>query len=72
MCLSGQVDELMQQKLEDLKLAVDGEKSSKKKKGKKSEKVRAANCESLGVNINFLPTVWSVQELDSWIPIARW
>lgn len=47
----------MQQKLEDLKLAVDGEKSSKKKKGKKSEKVRAANCESLGVNINFLPTV---------------
>ncbi|XP_021254470.1 IQ and AAA domain-containing protein 1 isoform X2 [Numida meleagris] len=33
-----QVDELMQQKLENLKLAVDGEKSSKKKKGRKSEK----------------------------------
>ncbi|XP_052531853.1 dynein regulatory complex protein 11 [Tympanuchus pallidicinctus] len=37
-----QVDELMQQKLEDLKLAVDGEKSSKKKKGKKSEKKKKA------------------------------
>ncbi|XP_040559869.1 dynein regulatory complex protein 11 isoform X2 [Gallus gallus] len=36
-----QVDELMQQKLEELKLAVDGEKSSKKKKGKKSEKKKA-------------------------------
>ncbi|NXW14984.1 DRC11 protein, partial [Circaetus pectoralis] len=37
-----QVDELMQQKLENLKLAVDGEKSDKQKKGRKSEKVRAA------------------------------
>ncbi|NXC44580.1 DRC11 protein, partial [Penelope pileata] len=42
-----QVDELMQQKLENLKLAVDGEKSGKKKKGRKSEKVRAANLMSL-------------------------
>ncbi|KAM9009815.1 dynein regulatory complex protein 11 [Ara ararauna] len=33
-----QVDALMQQKLENLKLAVDGEKSSKPKKGKKSDK----------------------------------
>ncbi|XP_069638232.1 dynein regulatory complex protein 11 isoform X1 [Haliaeetus albicilla] len=33
-----QVDELMQQKLENLKLAVDGEKSDKQKKGRKSEK----------------------------------
>ncbi|NXI99295.1 DRC11 protein, partial [Psophia crepitans] len=33
-----QVDELMQQKLENLKLAVDGEKSDKQKKGGKSEK----------------------------------
>ncbi|XP_030344318.1 dynein regulatory complex protein 11 isoform X3 [Strigops habroptila] len=33
-----QVDELMQQKLENLKLAVDGEKSTKPKKGKKSDK----------------------------------
>uniref|UniRef100_A0A663FB26 IQ motif containing with AAA domain 1 n=1 Tax=Aquila chrysaetos chrysaetos TaxID=223781 RepID=A0A663FB26_AQUCH len=40
--LSGQVDELMQQKLENLKLAVDGEKSDKQKKGRKSEKVRQA------------------------------
>ncbi|NXJ03474.1 DRC11 protein, partial [Odontophorus gujanensis] len=38
-----QVDELMQQKLENLKLTVDGEKSSKK--GRKREKVRAANHE---------------------------
>ncbi|KFQ10844.1 IQ and AAA domain-containing protein 1, partial [Leptosomus discolor] len=37
-----QVDELMQQKLKNLKLAVDGEKSDKQKKGRKSEKVRAA------------------------------
>ncbi|NWY55162.1 DRC11 protein, partial [Chionis minor] len=37
-----QVDELMQRKLENLKLAVDGEKSDKQKKGRKSEKVRAA------------------------------
>ncbi|NWH17210.1 DRC11 protein, partial [Grus americana] len=37
-----QVDELMQQKLQNLKLAVDGEKSDKQKKGRKSEKVRAA------------------------------
>ncbi|NXD69296.1 DRC11 protein, partial [Eolophus roseicapillus] len=37
-----QVDALMQQKLENLKLAVDGEKSTKPKKGKKSDKVRAA------------------------------
>ncbi|NXN34261.1 DRC11 protein, partial [Nycticryphes semicollaris] len=36
-----QVDELMQQKLENLKLAVDREKSDKQKKGRKSEKVRA-------------------------------
>ncbi|NWX24434.1 DRC11 protein, partial [Aegotheles bennettii] len=35
-----QVDELMQQKLENLKLAVDGEKSGKQKKGRKSEKSR--------------------------------
>ncbi|NXE76127.1 DRC11 protein, partial [Cochlearius cochlearius] len=41
-----QVDELMQQKLENLKLAVDGEKS-KQKKGRKSEKVRAAGLMSL-------------------------
>ncbi|NXG50851.1 DRC11 protein, partial [Psilopogon haemacephalus] len=34
-----QVDELMQQKLNNLKLAVDGEKSGKQKKGRKSEKV---------------------------------
>ncbi|KAM6269058.1 dynein regulatory complex protein 11 [Porphyrio hochstetteri] len=33
-----QVDELMLQKLEDLTLAVDGEMSSKQKKGRKSEK----------------------------------
>ncbi|XP_054236900.1 dynein regulatory complex protein 11 [Indicator indicator] len=33
-----QVDELMQQKLTNLKFAVDGEKSHKQKKGKKSEK----------------------------------
>ncbi|NXT21075.1 DRC11 protein, partial [Syrrhaptes paradoxus] len=35
-----QVDELMQRKLEDLRLAVDGEKSGKPKKGRKSDKVR--------------------------------
>ncbi|XP_010283947.1 PREDICTED: IQ and AAA domain-containing protein 1 [Phaethon lepturus] len=34
-----QVDKLMQQKLENLKLAVDGEKSDKQKKGRKSEKI---------------------------------
>ncbi|XP_064015656.1 dynein regulatory complex protein 11 [Pogoniulus pusillus] len=33
-----QVDELMQQKLKNLKWAVDGEKSGKQKKGRKSEK----------------------------------
>ncbi|XP_010022543.1 PREDICTED: IQ and AAA domain-containing protein 1 [Nestor notabilis] len=33
-----QVDELMQQKLENLKLAVDGEKSTKPKKGRKGDK----------------------------------
>nr|XP_010299377.1 PREDICTED: IQ and AAA domain-containing protein 1 [Balearica regulorum gibbericeps] len=33
-----QVDELMQQKLRNLRLAVDGEKSDKQKKGRKSEK----------------------------------
>uniref|UniRef100_A0A8C2TRK9 IQ motif containing with AAA domain 1 n=1 Tax=Coturnix japonica TaxID=93934 RepID=A0A8C2TRK9_COTJA len=38
-----QVDELMQQKVKNLKLAVDGEMSGKKKRGKKGEKVRAAN-----------------------------
>ncbi|NXW61536.1 DRC11 protein, partial [Eurystomus gularis] len=37
-----QVDELMQQKLKNLKLAVDGETSGKQRKGRKSEKVRAA------------------------------
>ncbi|KFV05284.1 IQ and AAA domain-containing protein 1, partial [Tauraco erythrolophus] len=37
-----QVDEVMQQKLENLRLAVDGETSGKQKKGRKSEKVRAA------------------------------
>ncbi|XP_065606997.1 dynein regulatory complex protein 11 [Cyrtonyx montezumae] len=37
-----QVDELMQQKLEDLKLAVDGEKSSKKKNARKREKKKKA------------------------------
>ncbi|NXI51795.1 DRC11 protein, partial [Chloroceryle aenea] len=37
-----QVDELMQQKLKNLKLAVDGETSGKQKKGKKSQKVREA------------------------------
>ncbi|NXL12302.1 DRC11 protein, partial [Mesembrinibis cayennensis] len=42
-----QVDELMQRKLENLKLAVDGEKSNKQKKGRKSEKVRAASLMSL-------------------------
>lgn len=47
LCVSGQVDELMQQKVKNLKLAVDGEMSGKKKRGKKGEKVRAANCESL-------------------------
>ncbi|NWW96633.1 DRC11 protein, partial [Rhynochetos jubatus] len=41
-----QVDELMQQKLENLKLAVDGEKSAKQKKRRKGEKVRAASCEN--------------------------
>lgn len=48
LCLSGQVDELMQQKLKNLKLAVDGEKSGKQKKGRKSEKVRAAIWEKSG------------------------
>ncbi|NXT77630.1 DRC11 protein, partial [Zapornia atra] len=43
-----QVDELMLQKLEDLRLAVDGEMSSKQKKGRKSEKVRAAGWENSG------------------------
>lgn len=38
----------MQQKLENLKLAVDGEKSDKQKKGRKSEKVRAASWENSG------------------------
>ncbi|XP_026708219.1 dynein regulatory complex protein 11 [Athene cunicularia] len=33
-----QVDELMQKKLENLRLAVDGEKSDKQKKGRKGEK----------------------------------
>uniref|UniRef100_A0A8C2YCQ8 IQ motif containing with AAA domain 1 n=1 Tax=Coturnix japonica TaxID=93934 RepID=A0A8C2YCQ8_COTJA len=42
-----QVDELMQQKVKNLKLAVDGEMSGKKKRGKKGEKVRAANCEMM-------------------------
>ncbi|NWX38790.1 DRC11 protein, partial [Steatornis caripensis] len=37
-----QVDELMQQKLENLRLAVDGVKSGKRKKERKGEKVRAA------------------------------
>ncbi|NXC17415.1 DRC11 protein, partial [Corythaeola cristata] len=37
-----QVDQVMQQKLENLRLAVDGETSGKQKKGRKSEKVRAA------------------------------
>ncbi|KFO85346.1 IQ and AAA domain-containing protein 1, partial [Buceros rhinoceros silvestris] len=37
-----QVDALMQQKLENLKLAVDGETSGKQRKGRKSEKVRTA------------------------------
>ncbi|KFP68607.1 IQ and AAA domain-containing protein 1, partial [Cariama cristata] len=37
-----QVDESMRQKLENLKLAVDGERSDKQKKERKSEKVRAA------------------------------
>ncbi|NXJ75772.1 DRC11 protein, partial [Trogon melanurus] len=37
-----QVDKVMQQKLEELKLAVDGEMSKKQKKGRKSQKVRAA------------------------------
>ncbi|KFQ45391.1 IQ and AAA domain-containing protein 1, partial [Nestor notabilis] len=41
-----QVDELMQQKLENLKLAVDGEKSTKPKKGRKGDKVRAASWEN--------------------------
>ncbi|KFR08231.1 IQ and AAA domain-containing protein 1, partial [Opisthocomus hoazin] len=41
-----QVDELMQQKLENLKLAVDGEKSNKQKKGNK--KVRETSCENSG------------------------
>ncbi|NXY42966.1 DRC11 protein, partial [Ceuthmochares aereus] len=41
-----QVDELMEEKLENLRLAVDGEKSSKQKKGRKSQKVRVANSES--------------------------
>ncbi|XP_054686735.1 dynein regulatory complex protein 11 isoform X2 [Grus americana] len=36
--IRAQVDELMQQKLQNLKLAVDGEKSDKQKKGRKSEK----------------------------------
>ncbi|NXW48928.1 DRC11 protein, partial [Nyctiprogne leucopyga] len=35
-----QVDALMQQKLENLKLAVDGEKSGKQKRGRKSDKER--------------------------------
>ncbi|NWQ76663.1 DRC11 protein, partial [Columbina picui] len=38
-----QVDKVMQQELENLRLAVDGEGSGKQKKGKKSEKVRAAS-----------------------------
>ncbi|NXJ89338.1 DRC11 protein, partial [Corythaixoides concolor] len=37
-----QVDKVMQQKLENLRLAVDGETSGKQKKGRKSKKVRAA------------------------------
>lgn len=41
--VSGQVDKVMQQELENLRLAVDGEGSGKQKKGKKSEKVRAAS-----------------------------
>ncbi|KAK2532182.1 hypothetical protein Q9966_008446 [Columba livia] len=36
-----QVDKVMQQELENLRLAVDGEGSGKKKKGKKSEKKKA-------------------------------
>jgi len=36
----------MQQKLENLKLAVDGEKSNKQKKGNK--KVRETSCENSG------------------------
>lgn len=39
---------MMQQKLKNLKLAVDGEKSGKQKKGRKSEKVRAAIWEKSG------------------------
>ncbi|NXI66478.1 DRC11 protein, partial [Anseranas semipalmata] len=43
-----QVDQLMQQKLENLRLAVDGEKSGKPKKGRKSEKVITASCKNSG------------------------
>ncbi|NXK07451.1 DRC11 protein, partial [Herpetotheres cachinnans] len=43
-----QVDQLMQQKLENLRLAVDGEKSDKQKKGKKKEKVKTASWDRSG------------------------
>ncbi|NXE97081.1 DRC11 protein, partial [Menura novaehollandiae] len=43
-----QVDELMQEKLVNLKLAVDGETGASQSKGGKGEKVRAASWEGLG------------------------
>ncbi|NWS68516.1 DRC11 protein, partial [Crotophaga sulcirostris] len=57
-----QVDELMKERLENLKMAVDGEKSNKQKTGRKGKKVRAANCVNLG-KISVLSS--DIQTIDS-------
>ncbi|NXA48472.1 DRC11 protein, partial [Nothocercus julius] len=49
-----QVDEVMRQEVKNLRLAVDKEQSNEQKKGKKSEKVRAANCKLPRVSGLFL------------------
>ncbi|NXM04759.1 DRC11 protein, partial [Tyrannus savana] len=59
-----QVCELMEEKLRNLKLHVDGEKAGTQKKGGKAEKVRAAGRENLGsVSILCPGTVVSMMPL---------
>ncbi|NWU99687.1 DRC11 protein, partial [Upupa epops] len=60
-----QVDEVMQQKLENLRLAVDGEKSSKQNKGRKAEKV-SRQLEEVRVTVSSLLKhngVWTIDSL---------
>ncbi|NXY16600.1 DRC11 protein, partial [Atrichornis clamosus] len=59
-----QVDELMEEKLVNLKLAVDGETGASQSKGGKGEKVRAASWEGLGsVSILCPDTVVTIDSL---------